>query len=583
MKNLNKNRASIITLMLSSLLLGGCGSSNTDNTTTPPKTTDPTTPTTPTTDIATQIFKNGKVYTVNDQQEWADAVAIKDNKIIFVGSNDDVQAYVDSSTKVTDLSGKMLMPGFHDVHMHPIESASENTQFAISVEETNPENFIQSIKSASQANPGTGWLIGYGHSIFTLLESARSPLAIIDEAVSDRPVIIMEQTSHSMWVNSAALALAGFTKDTPHPTGGRILRDENTGELNGILIDNAGNIVMDIAMAPTTQSLKNDYDGLIEYTLPELAKHGITSISDARSFWKRDDHTTWLKAQKNDALTARVSVGLWAYPTADDATQLASLKALYTNDADSLLKFNQIKLYSDGIIINATSAMLAKYNIDLIGLPENKGLNYFSQQRIEQYITALEPAGFDFHMHAIGDRGIREALNAVENSATTKGRHRITHVEIIDPADIPRFAQLNVTADAQVAGNFTNPEHWHENDELIGAVRSDNAVPIKSLDAAGARITLSSDWNVSPFNPFLGLQNAVTRAPQELSLTKAIKAYTLNSAYVMRQEDKVGSIEVGKLADFVVLDRNIFDIAPNTINQTKIFMTVFDGETIYQR
>jgi predicted amidohydrolase YtcJ len=580
MKNFSKNRTSIITLILSSLLLGGCGSSNTENTTTPPKTTEPTNPTT---EIATQIFKNGKVYTVNDQQEWADAVAIKDNKIIFVGSNDDVQTYVDSSTKVTDLSGKMLMPGFHDVHMHPIESASENTQFAISVEETNPENFIQSIKSASLANPGTGWLIGYGHSIFTLLDSTRSPLAIIDEAVSDRPVIIMEQTSHSMWVNSAALALAGFTKDTPHPTGGRILRDENTGELNGILIDNAGNIVMDMAMAPTNKSLQNDYDGLIEYTLPELAKHGITSISDARSFWKRDDHTTWLKAQKNDALTARVSVGLWAYPTADDATQLASLKALYTNNADSLLKFNQIKLYSDGIIINATSAMLAKYNIDLIGLPENKGLNYFSQQRIEQYITALEPTGFDFHMHAIGDRGIREALNAVENAASAKGRHRITHVEIIDPADIPRFAQLNVTADAQVAGNFTNPEHWHENDELIGAVRSDNAVPIKLLDAAGARVTLSSDWNVSPFNPFLGLQNAVTRAPQELTLAKAIKAYTMNSAYVMRQEDKVGSIEVGKLADFVVLDRNIFDIDENIINQTKIFMTVFNGETIYQR
>lgn len=580
MKNLHKNKASIITLMLSGLLFGGCGSSNTDNTIAPLKTPDPAKPTS---EIATQIFKNGKVYTVNDKQEWADAVAIKDNKIIFVGSNSDVQAYIDSTTKVTDLSGKMLMPGFHDVHMHPIESASENTQFAISVEETNPENFIQDIKSASQENPGTGWLIGYGHSIFTLLDSARSPLAIIDEAVSDRPVIIMEQTSHSMWVNSAALALAGFTKDTAHPVGGRILRDENTGELNGILIDNAGNIVMDIAMAPTNKSLKNDYDGLIEYTLPELAKHGITSISDARSFWKRDDHTTWLKAQKNDALTARVSVGLWAYPTADDTTQLANLKALYSNDTESLLRFNQIKLYSDGIIINATSAMLAKYNIDLIGLPENKGLNYFSQQRIEQYILALEPTGFDFHMHAIGDRGIREALNAVENAASPKGRHRITHVEIINPTDIPRFAQLNVTADAQVAGSFTNPEYWHENDELIGTVRSDNAVPIKSLDAAGARVTLSSDWNVSPFNPFLGLQNAITRAPQELTLAKAIKAYTLNSAYVMRQEDKVGSIEVGKLADFVILDRNIFKIPSNTINQTKIFMTVFNGRTIYQQ
>jgi len=580
MNKLSRNGSSIIaSLMVSSLLLAGCGSSGieTENTTTTDKTTKPTS------EIATQVYKNGKVYTVNDQQEWADAVAVKDNKIIFVGSNDEVQDYVDSSTKVTDLSGKMMMPGFHDVHMHPIESASENTQFAISVKETNPENFIKSIKKASLANPGKGWLIGFGHSIFTLLGSARSPLAILDEAVSDRPVIIMEQTSHSMWVNSAALALAGFTKDTPHPTGGRILRDENTGELNGILIDNTGNMVMDIAMAPTSQSLQKDYDGLIEFTLPELAKHGITSISDARSFWKRDDHKTWLKAQKNDAITARVSVGLWAYPTADDTTQLAELKALYSNEPDSFLKFNQIKLYSDGIIINGTSAMLAKYNIDLIGLPENKGLNYFSQERIEQYITALEPMGFDFHMHAIGDRGIREALNAVENSGSDKGRHRITHVEIVDPADIPRFSQLNVTADAQVAGDFTNPEHWHENDELIGAVRSDNAVPIKSLDAAGARVTLSSDWNVSPYNPFIGLQNAVTRAPQELTLAKAIKAYTLNGAYVMRQEDKVGSIEVGKLADFVILDKNLFDIEPNTINQTKIVTTVFNGEVIYQR
>lgn len=573
------NKKSIMTsIVIVNLLLIGCGSSNGN---TANNTLEPITP--KNTAIATQVFKNGQIYTVNEQQEWADAVAIKDNKIIFVGSNADVEHYVDSTTKVTDLSGKMMMPGFHDVHMHPIESASENTHFATSAEVTNPEHYIDEIVAASTENPGTGWLIGFGHSIFTLLEANRSPIDILDEAVPDRPVIIMDHTSHSMWVNSAALEIAGFTKDTPHPTGGRILRDEFTGELNGILIDNAGNIVMDIALEPTTESLQTDYNGLVEYTLPQLAKHGITSISDARSFWQRDDHTTWLKAERNDVMTARVAVGLWAYPSANDDEQLADLKALYSNNSDSYLKFNQIKLYSDGIIVNATSAMLSAYNIDLIGIPENKGLNYFSQARIEKYLAELEPTGFDFHMHAIGDRGIREALNAVENAGSKDGRHRITHVEIVDPADIPRFAALNVTADAQVAGDFTNPEHWHENNELIGAVRSDNAVPIKSLDAAGARVTLSSDWNVSPFNPFIGLQNAVTRAPQELTLTKAIKAYTLNSAYVMRQEDKVGSIEVGKLADLVVLDRNLFDIAENSINQTKIMMTIFDGEIIYQR
>lgn len=573
------NKKSIMTsLVIVNLLLIGCGSSNSNATN---NTLEPTVP--QNTAIATKVFKNGQIYTVNEQQEWADAVAIKDNKIIFVGSNADVENYVDSTTKVTDLSGKMMMPGFHDVHMHPIESASENTHFAISAEVTDPENYIDEIIAASTANPGSGWLIGFGHSIFTLLEASRPPIDILDEAVPDRPVIIMDHTSHSMWVNSAALAVAGFTKDTPHPTGGRILRDEFTGELNGILIDNAGNIVMDIALEPTTASLQTDYNGLVEYTLPQLAKHGITSISDARSFWQRDDHTTWLKAERNAVITARVAVGLWAYPSANDDEQLADLKALYSNNSDSYLKFNQIKLYSDGIVVNATSAMLSAYNIDLIGIPENKGLNYFSQARIEKYIAALAPTGFDFHMHAIGDRGIREALNAVENAGSANERHRITHVEIVDPADIPRFAALNVTADAQVAGDFTNPEHWQENNELIGAVRSDNAVPIKSLDAAGARVTLSSDWNVSPFNPFIGLQNAVTRAPQELTLAKAIKAYTLNSAYVMRQEDKVGSIEVGKLADLVVLDRNLFDIAENSINQTKVIMTVFDGEIIYQR
>lgn len=568
-------------LMLNIFALISCGSSSnskTNNDTSTPASTSITN-----TEVATHVFKNGQIYTVNEQQEWAEAVAISNNEIIFVGSNDDVESYIDSSTKIIELSGRMMMPGFHDVHIHPIESASENTDFIINESVTNPEDYIDEISAASVAKPGTDWLIGFGHSIFTLLDASRSPREILDEAAPNRPVIIMEQTSHSMWVNSAALAIAGYTKDTPHPQGGWILRDEVSGEPNGILIDNAGNIVMDIAMAPTTESLQTDYNGLVEYTLPELAKHGITSISDARSYWQRDDHTTWLKADANDVLTARVAVGLWAYPSEKDEEQLADLKALYTNNAESYLKFNQIKLYSDGIIINATSAMLSAYNIDLIGIPENKGLNYFTQARIEKYITALEPTGFDFHMHAIGDRGIREALNAVENAGSGDGRHRITHVEFIDPADIPRFSELNVTADAQVAGEFTNPEHWHENDELIGATRADNAVPIKSLDNAGARITLSSDWNVSPFNPFIGLQNAVTRAPQELTLAKAIKAYTLNGAYVMRQEDKVGSIEVGKLADFVVLDRNLFDIAEDTINKTKVDMTVFDGEIIYQR
>jgi len=570
MKTLIKLKVKIIfSVLFSILIVAGCSSSETKKEDESKKT------------VATKIFKNGAIYTLNDSQQWAQAIAIKNNKIIFVGSDDDVESFVGNTTHITDLKGKMMMPGFHDVHIHPIESGSQNTQFSLDTQELNALNFIEEIAQASYENPDSNWLIGYGHSIYSLIESNLSPLEIINQAESERPVIIMEQTSHSMWVNSAALSQAGITKNTPDPIGGIIGRDEITGEPNGILIDNAGNLVMDLAMAPTSKSMQADYDGLIEYTLPELAKNGITSISDARSFWQRDDHLTWLKVQENNKLTARVAVGLWAYPELDDDSQLQNLKALYSSEVDSFLRFNQIKLYSDGILINTTAAMHDDYEFDLLATQSNNGLNYFTQSRVEKYIKALEPTGFDFHIHAIGDRGIHESLNAIENAGSTEGRHRITHVEIVDPADYARFSQLNVTADAQVAGDFTNPENWHENEALIGAARADNAVPIKSLYDAGARITLSSDWSVSPFNPFLGLQNAVTRYPQELTLKQAIQAYTINGAYVMRQENKVGTIEVGKLADLVILDQNIFEIEQTRINQTKILMTMLDGEIIY--
>lgn len=533
--------------------------------------------------MASQVFTNAAIYTVNSEQKWAEAIAIKDNKIVYIGSNEGINEYINSETKTTDLNGKMVLPGFHDVHIHPIESGSDNTVFALDTNELDAENFADVIAQAAADNPDKNWLIGYGHNVFTLMESARSPIEIIDEVVPDRPVIIMEQTSHSMWVNSLALELAGIDSNTPNPAGGVIMHDEVTGQPNGILIDNAGNIVYDLALQPTPKTQQNDYLGLVEYTMPELAKNGITSISDARSFWRRDDHLTWIKANDNDELTLRVNVGLWAYPEVDDVSQLVALKNLYRNDSNSLLKFNQIKLYSDGLLSNGTAALHEPYLIDMIGLTGNRGLNYFNESRIAYYIEQLEPIGFDFHIHAIGDRGVNEALNAIEKSGSNQGRHRLTHLEIVDPADHPRFAELNVTADAQTAGDFSKPSQWHENAPIVGAVRADNAIPIKSLAQAGARITLSSDWNVNPFNPFIGLQNAVTRAPQELSLEQAIRAYTINGAYVMKHENKVGSLEVGKLADFIVLDRNLFEVDEHAISKTKVLMTYFDGELIYQR
>lgn len=528
------------------------------------------------------VFFNGIIYTVNSSQPTAEAILIKDGIIEYVGKNDEAKNMASDEANLIDLEGQFMMPGIHDVHMHPLEASSNNFNFILNENITDPEDYISDIENASQQSSGNGWILGWGHYLETILSASRSPREIIDDAVNNRPVAIMEQTSHSIWCNSKSLEIMGISSNSDNPIGGIIMKDSN-GEPNGILIDNAGNLLIEEALKPTAQSEQNDYDGLVEYGLPELAKHGITSVCDARTYWKRNHHVTWKRLADEGKLTARVNLGLWAYPSEEDDTQISVLKSLFENDPNSLLKINQIKLYSDGIIHNTTSAMHDDFLVDYFGGPTNNGLNYFTEERLGEYILALESEGFDFHIHAIGNRGIHEALNAIQENGTANGRHRLTHVEFMDEIDVPRFSELNITADAQVAGDFTKPEHWHDNDYLVGPDIANNIIPLKDLLNANARITLSSDWDVSTLNPFVGLQNAVTRSPQNISIEEAIKAYTLNAAYVMRQENIVGSIEVGKEADLIILDRNILEVGVNSIAETKVEKTYLRGKLIYDK
>ncbi len=526
-----------------------------------------------------QLFHNGRIYTVDDNQPWAEAIYVVDGEIRFVGSNDEAEDLAGANAEFIDLEGAFAMPGIHDVHLHPLEAATNNFHFILDDSVEDPEEYADPVADAVAANPGSDWLLGWGHWIDVPLAATRVPKEILDDVAPNRPVAIMEQTSHSVWCNSRALELMGIDDNTPDPPGGIIMRETN-GEASGILIDNAGNLLLDLALAPTPQRAENDYLGLIDYALPELAKYGITSICDARTYWKRDHHMVWQRVADEGELTVRVNLGLWAYPDEEDATQLAMLKDLYRSDAGSLLRINQIKLYSDGIVHNTTCAMHDDFLIDYFGRPSNNGLNYFTESRIANYISELEETGFDFHIHAIGNRGVHEALNAIETAGSDRGRHRLTHVEYVSPVDYSRFAQLNVTADAQVAGDFTQPENWHENDYLLHASLNESIIPLKDLAAQGARITLSSDWDVSDLNPFVGLQNAVTRAPQAISLEEAIRAYTINAAYVMRQEGLVGSIEVGKMADIIVLNQDLFQIQPTQIAQTQVTATYLSGERV---
>lgn len=556
------------------LLLLACGGGSATSTNTPPN------PVTLETEAADTVILNGRIYTSNSDSPWAKHMAIKDGEIIYIGDSFP-ESYIGAQTEQIEANQRMVMPGIHDLHTHPLETASEATHFTLDENENDAEMHAISVAQAAQEFATVSWLIGYGHFIDTLLNANRSPKEILDDVVPDRPVIIMEQTSHSMWVNSVALEMAGIFADSANPVGGLIGRETN-GEPNGILYDNAGDIVMEQAMLASDTSY-NDFNGLVQYALPELNRHGITSISDARVYWRRGHLETWYKVADSNQLTLRVNLGLWAYPEANDEEQIAALQYMFDSNNNSLLKVNQVKFYMDGILTNTTAALHAPYKVELLPLPGNRGLNYFTQDRVEKYLKALEPIGFSFNIHVIGDRGITEALNAIENASSGTGRHRLTHLEIVSESDLSRFAKLNVTADAQVAGEFTNPNHWHENVPLVGAERSAAIVPIKSLTENNARLTLSSDWNVSTLNPFVGISHAISRAQQAISLEQALAAYTINAAYAMKQEHLVGSLETGKRADLIMLDRDLFKSSASQINQTKVELTMLDGEIVYQR
>lgn len=525
-----------------------------------------------------RLLHNGKIYTVNDQQPWASAMLIdEEGSIVAIGDDDDVAEYVDDQTETLDLEGRLVLPGFQDTHAHVLDASSEaQGGCELSPEDEVPQ-WLSALKACAADAEGE-WLLGSGFALHALLAAGQSPRELLDGVIDDRPVAIMEETSHSYWLNSRALQLAGIADDTADPAGGVILRDP-AGKATGVVLDNAGDLALDQALPPS-KALEEIYYQAVLAGQEELAQNGITSVADARVFWRRGHMQAWQRAAKNDELTARTSLGLWAYPTLDDDEQLDELKAMYDEGSDdSLLRVTQIKFYVDGIIHNTTARLQKPYDESLPGV-DRKGLYYFSPERLERYSRELARTGFDMHIHAIGDQAVSDALDAID-ATDGQGRHRITHVELVDNDDIPRFKQLNVIADFQPSSYFT-PSFLKDNVPVIGA-RAYKMLPMRELYDAGARVTLSSDWDVNPLSPLGIMQNALSLGERSLpSLEAAVKAYTLDAAYTLRQEQDTGSLEVGKQADLVVLDKNIFDLPVSQIAKARVLWTLLGGEEVYR-
>ncbi|MEZ8065306.1 amidohydrolase [Vibrio sp. 10N.222.54.F12] len=532
---------------------------------------------------ADQIFTNADIYGHRE----SDSIVTHKGKIIFIGDHAQAQSFQGQSTDVIDLENAFVLPGFIDNHNHVFEAASElGGNCELDSEATLEEqiHYLEACKINAETN-GRGWLMGYGFSLESTLDSDSeyTPLEIIDSIFPDRPVVFMEQTSHSMWVNSKALKIARISQQSPDPQGGAYLKDQDSGKLNGILLDNAGDQIMEMAWNSQSELFEQSYQGLM-FGLEEAAAHGITTIGDGRMYWKRGWYDVWLEAEQNQDLTARVSLRPWVYPSMAIPSQLEVFEKMYSDDKSRLLLVDQVKMYSDGIFINGTAKTLAPY-LDTY-LPQSpNGLNYIPPAQMKEWLTALDKIGFSAHIHAIGDGAVRESLDAIE-SVRKQGSQKpytLTHIELINDEDVPRFKQLNASADFQV-GSDDVAKHQHQWAEaFLGARRAKAMMNLDAILKTDANITLSSDWNVHDINPLVGIANSLIMGKTGLTdIYTAIDAYTLNAAKSLGIEDVTGSIEVGKSADFAILNKDITTVSARQIAKTQVLMTVLRGDVVFE-
>ncbi len=527
----------------------------------------------------TLVLTNGQIYTVNPRQPWAQAVAIDANGVIIaVGSASEVLAEAGPNAVAIDLRQLMVLPGFQDVHLHAVEAGinADQCHFPVSARLTTYRRLL-----CQCAQDSTGWVVGAGVNMADLLDQHANPVAVLDEVIPERPVLILDDLGHGAWANSRALAAVGYDKLPGNPPGGIIMRDAVTGAANGVVLENAQQKLRDAAFPPTPENLELAYRSLLQ-AQEILVAHGITSVSDAGGYWPQGHAEAWYRAARERVLKVRASNAFYVYPDRAFESQVAELKRRYQNDPGQLVRFNQAKIYVDGILSQATGALYEPYEAGLgLTTDERLGFLYFEEPTLNRYAVALSQAGFQLHFHATGDRGVGLALNAIEHAASASGPHRITHLYLVDQRDRARFKAWGAVADFQLAPSTIDAEYDRYLRTFIGS-RADDLLPARSMLATGARVTLSSDWDADEPSPLKKIQAVLARQTEGIpDLATAIELMTLNPARLLRHADRTGSIEVGKFADLVVLDHNLFTLAPNRIGAVVVRATLLQGEAVY--
>ena len=538
------------------------------------------------------VFTGGTVFDGEAVLDAGTDVAITDGTIVAVGP---ALASTFAGATIVDLAGGLLLPGFIDAHVHPIEGGLERMRCDLSAGATR-EDYLRIIRDYAEANPDEPWILGGGWQMAAFPGGV--PLASdLDDIVGDRLVFLSNRDHHGSWVSSATLALAGIDASTPDPTDGRIERNE-AGAPSGVLQEGARLLVTHLVPDDTAD---DNYAALLS-AQAYLHSLGVTGWQDAivGDYGNHSDTgDVYLRAARNGDLTARVVAALW-WDRDSGIEQLPRLIARRDELQHERFAATSIKIMQDGIPENQTAAMIDPYFVAGCRCGDTRsGLSFVDPAVLTDYVAALDAEGFQVHFHAIGDRAVREALDALEQTAVRNGesdnRHHIAHVQIVHPDDVGRFQKIGVAANLQALWATWEPQMVELNLPVLGDERAAWQYPFGDLAASGARLGAGSDWPVTNPNPWLALHVAVNRTlvsddpdytdraffpEQALNLATALSAYTSGSAY-LNHSDSAGRIRVGFDADLVVTDRDPFQGSADQIGRTRTTQTWVRGHRVY--
>lgn len=540
------------------------------------------------------VFHGGAVFTADTVRSRATAVAVTDGRIVAVGG-DGIRDLIGPSTEVVDLTGRMLVPGFQDAHVHPVSGGLELLRCDLN-EATTEAEYLDTVAAYAAAHPDEEWILGGGWAM-SAFPGGTPTAAALDRVLPDRPAFLPNRDGHGAWVNTEALRRAGIDRHTPDPVDGRIERDAD-GRPTGTLHEGAMSLVNGLVPDPSPEFLRDALVAGQRY----LHSYGITAWQDAIIGDYSDlidQGETYRQAAIDGTLTGRVVGALW-WDRTQGLEQIPSLVERRSRFSHGRFQATSVKIMQDGVAENFTAAMLEPYHDGHGHFTDNSGISFVPPEILAEAVPQLDALGFQVHFHAIGDRAVRECLDAVEHAIArngrSDGRHHIAHIQVVHPDDIPRFRDLGVAANMQSLWATLEPQMVELTLPFLGEPRDAWQYPFGDLLRSGAVLAAGSDWSVSSPNPLAAIHTAVNRqaAPgyeegdyepflpeQAIDLGTSLTAYTAGSAWVNHLDGDTGTIEVGKYADLAVLDRDPFAGPADRIGATRVLQTFVEGARVY--